>query len=190
MFQTTEKYSDSNSITFQILKQGELIAVSDFINELCVSPEFRSFYNTLLKEIPFRAYFWEHPAVKKNTLSFAYEFTIVGSVGLANAMEDLKPFEKYFNDAPVVSFSNLKGDARLVVPCPFNAETDYTHLGVFVRTASAAQSDVFWQLVGEEVNRTIGDVPFWLSTSGLGVSWLHVRLDRVPKYYKTQRYKL
>jgi hypothetical protein len=29
----------------------------------------------------------------------------------------------------------------------------------------------------------------WMSTSGMGVSWLHVRLDRVPKYYNYLPYK-
>lgn len=27
------------------------------------------------------------------------------------------------------------------------------------------------------------DAPLWVSTSGLGVPWLHVRLDDAPKYY-------
>jgi hypothetical protein len=189
MYQKAEKYEDGNSITYQIKKDGSMMTVAGFINELCTSPEFRGFYNTLLKEIPFRAYFWEHPAIQKEGLTFPYEFTIVDSDALANATEDMKSFEKYYNDVSVVSFSNLKGDARLVVPCPLNVETEYTHLGVFARTATTAQVDAFWQLVGEEVDRAIGDVPIWLSTSGLGVSWLHVRLDHVPKYYKTQTYK-
>ena len=28
-----------------------------------------------------------------------------------------------------------------------------------------------------------GAMPTWLSTAGMGVSWLHVRLDSQPKYY-------
>jgi hypothetical protein len=32
--------------------------------------------------------------------------------------------------------------------------------------------------------------PVWLSTSGLGVYWLHVRLDTHPKYYQYQPYKV
>lgn len=30
----------------------------------------------------------------------------------------------------------------------------------------------------------------WISTSGLGVSWLHVRLNFYPKYYSHNSYKL
>ena len=33
------------------------------------------------------------------------------------------------------------------------------------------------------------DVPVWTSTSGLGVYWLHVRLDSRPKYYQHQPFK-
>jgi hypothetical protein len=28
----------------------------------------------------------------------------------------------------------------------------------------------------------------WLSTSGLGISYLHVRIDKRPKYYSHQEY--
>ena len=30
---------------------------------------------------------------------------------------------------------------------------------------------------------------FWISTAGLGVPWVHVRLDRRPKYYQYDRYR-
>lgn len=33
------------------------------------------------------------------------------------------------------------------------------------------------------------DYPIWLSTSGLGVYWLHMRLDRRPKYYTYEPFK-
>ena len=32
-------------------------------------------------------------------------------------------------------------------------------------------------------------VHLWVSTSGLGVYWLHVRLDSYPKYYQHAPYK-
>ena len=31
---------------------------------------------------------------------------------------------------------------------------------------------------------TRGGTPVWMSTSGAGVSWLHIRLDSRPKYYQ------
>ena len=34
----------------------------------------------------------------------------------------------------------------------------------------------------------LGGKPVWLSTAGLGVGWLHVRLDDRPKYYRHAPY--
>jgi hypothetical protein len=41
----------------------------------------------------------------------------------------------------------------------------------------------------KEEERFVSDERRWLSTSGLGVSWLHMRLDSTPKYYNWQPYK-
>ena len=30
----------------------------------------------------------------------------------------------------------------------------------------------------------LGSQPLWLSTAGGGVDWLHMRLDKRPKYYR------
>jgi len=39
------------------------------------------------------------------------------------------------------------------------------------------------------MQKQISDRPTWLSTAGLGVYWLHLRLDSRPKYYRYQPYK-
>jgi hypothetical protein len=36
----------------------------------------------------------------------------------------------------------------------------------------------------------LGTAPVWVSTAGMGVSWLHVRLDNRPKYYGYKPYRL
>jgi len=85
--------------------------------------------------------------------------------------------------------SALGGDARLVVPTPQGDAGIYTHLASFVRRAPAAQRDAFWQRVGECLAEEIEEGTRWLSTAGGGVSWLHVRIDRRPKYYKYLDYR-
>ena len=40
----------------------------------------------------------------------------------------------------------------------------------------------------EENLISAGGSPRWLSTSGLGISYLHVRIDKRPKYYSHQEY--
>jgi protoheme ferro-lyase len=45
-----------------------------------------------------------------------------------------------------------------------------------------------WRLVAEAVEARLGSAPMWLSTAGLGVHWLHVRLDSRPKYDRHRVY--
>lgn len=70
----------------------------------------------------------------------------------------------------------------------------YTHLASFLRGAPSEQVHTLWQRVGMELEARLvaqgaRDIPTWTSTSGLGVSWLHVRLDSRPKYYQYRPFK-
>lgn len=68
----------------------------------------------------------------------------------------------------------------------------YAHIGAFVRGAPAPAVAALWAAVGDAVaNRlaTNGGQPLWLSTAGMGVPWLHVRLDDAPKYYQVEAYR-
>ncbi len=89
----------------------------------------------------------------------------------------------------MVLFPSLGGDATLLAPSPIDAATDYAHLAAFLRTADERQIQALWCKVGIHVAASLRDEPIWLSTSGLGVAWLHVRLDSMPKYYQHQPYK-
>lgn len=53
----------------------------------------------------------------------------------------------------------------------------------FVRYAPEQQQHAFLALIGKTVEAQLSDQPLWLSTAGAGVAWLHVRLDKRPKYY-------
>lgn len=111
---------------------------------------------------------------------------------LSRAPVDSSPFESTFAAAGkerVVSFDNLGGDALLVAPCPIPASAIYGHLASFVRDAPASQIDEFWRCVACTFERTVSQTPVWISTSGLGVIWLHVRLDSYPKYYTHAPYR-
>jgi hypothetical protein len=45
-----------------------------------------------------------------------------------------------------------------------------------------------WATAARLVRENLGDTPRWLSTAGLGVPWLHLRLDSYPKYYRYRPY--
>ena len=124
-------------------------------------------------------------------LSKPFEFAIVNSNALKSIESNNASFLKYFeNNDAVVVFPNLRGDADLIVPKPISNTTDYTHLARFARTAEQNQILEFWRKVVNAYLHLIGDDLKWLSTSGLGVHWLHARIDSRPKYYQYAEYKL
>lgn len=146
---------------------------------------FRSLFNALLSDTPLAAFRWETPPITTTTVNRPFEFVLLDSPGLARR-PDTEAFAEHFQDAAeteVVTFSNLGGDAILVVPCPVAASSAYGHLAAFVREAPERQRHALWQAVGEAMLRRVGTRPIWVSTAGAGVAWLHVRLDDRPKYY-------
>lgn len=140
----------------------------------------------------FRAFFWELPAITLNTLDQAAEFVLIDAPALAGALVDSSPFDDPFAAAgkdSVASFSNLSGDALLVAPCPIATPATYAHLASFLRDAPASQIRALWQCVAHAFAEAVDETPLWVSTSGLGVIWLHIRLDRSPKYYTHAPYR-
>ena len=179
---TTKYYCDS---------EGQKISFGDWIAYLLNSDEALWLLNEQLKQATFEAYFWEVKPVTSNTLDQPFEFVLVNSNTLSKLTENNSAFKTKFKpEFSVVSFPNLRGDAELVVPSPLPNNTQYVHLAKFVRTASNNQILAFWRRVVEVYKSKIGDQPKWLSTSGLGVHWLHVRIDSRPKYYQHFDYRL
>jgi hypothetical protein len=156
------------------------------------SEEFREFFTAAITECSFDAFFWETPPVTKGTLGRPLEFVLVASASLARLKPDPSPFRSHFSSRPsesVLTFPNLGGDAVLVVPAPVVDDACYTHLARFLRDAPSSQVDAFWRSVGSAMQDRVSGTPTWLSTAGMGVSWLHLRLDSRPKYYRYERYK-
>jgi uncharacterized protein DUF6940 len=150
---------------------------------------FRSFWVASLRDIPFDAFAWECPPVTAETFAREFECVFVSSPMLAGMPPDSAAFAEHFRpDSSVVTFKNLGGDAVLVAPSPGGPGSDFSHLASFTATAPAAQQDALWQAVGDAMDKRIGLRPVWLSTAGLGVAWLHVRLDDRPKYYRHMPY--
>jgi len=146
---------------------------------------FRSSFQAQLADAPYAAFRWETPPVTETTITRPFEFVLLDSPGLA-CHPDPRPFAEHFAAAceeGIVVFSNLGGDAIMVVPSPLTSPSAYGHLAAFVRNAPEAQWHALWRTVGQAMCQRLGPRPVWLSTAGGGVSWLHVRLDDRPKYY-------
>jgi hypothetical protein len=87
-----------------------------------------------------------------------------------------------------LAFPNLSGDAMLIVPNR-DGEKDFSHLAAFMQNAGEEQLMAFWQLAAQTYLQQLSNERRWLSTAGLGVAWLHLRIDSRPKYYKYGAYR-
>ncbi|HEY1120350.1 MAG TPA: hypothetical protein VGE67_02065 [Haloferula sp.] len=182
---------DHRTIKVSLMAESPL-TFAEVIGLLENNAEFRSFFTRSIQEAGYDSYFWEVPPVTSTTVNQPFEFVVVEGASLEFLRPDPKPFAEHFaarGGASVVAFPNLGGDALLVVPAPVASDMGcYTHLGRFLREAPAAQVDAFWQTVGRSMRQRISASPLWLSTAGMGVSWLHLRLDSRPKYYRHKAY--
>ena len=130
------------------------------------------------------------PPITSATIERLYEFVLVESPALARVSPTPNIFSKYFTDLSTVThFTNLGGDSLLIVPTPDTSDSNYAHLACFVRRAVQQQQRLLWATISQMLSQRLNDQPCWVSTSGLGVYWLHIRLDTRPKYYVHQPYR-
>ena len=154
---------------------------------------FRAFFNGTLADAPYQAYLWETPPISTENSNRPFEFVLVDSPPLACSAPDPRAFASHFDATPpgegVAVFPNLGGDALLIAPTPQAPDKAYPHLAAFVRSAPNEQLHAFWRSVGSTLADRLTRHPLWLSTNGLGVAWLHARLDSHPKYYTFEPYR-
>jgi hypothetical protein len=180
-------------IKYQLFENDKLLLFSEVIQKWKKEADFRKFYTSILANSPFEGLFWEHPPLTVANLTQNYEFVLYEGNRMKSLNPDIHSFSEYFSQTTdfegVVSFMNLGKNALLVVPCPISQAENYPHLAAFVRQAPEAQIDNLWQAVAQALENQLNTTPIWLSTAGMGVHWLHIRLDQVPKYYHFQPYK-
>jgi hypothetical protein len=185
--------SDKSVHKIRLLENEDQLCYEDVIRYWHSNHEFRNFYISVLKESPFEAFFWENPPLTRSNLRQAYEFVLVDSPQLSNVSADSRPFSRHFDlqseGQNVIKFQNIGRDAELVVPRPITSESYYAHFAIFLRHAPVAQAHELFEVLADTLHNRIGNEPIWVSTSGLGAYWLHIRLDTRPKYYSYQPYK-
>jgi len=153
--------------------------------------QFVSLFCQLLCTAPYKAYFFETPPLRRKDLDSPFEFVLIDCKTLSTVTAEKRFFAEHFqrSNGNSISFMNLSGDARLIVPRPVCSETNYAHIASFMRTASDAEKQSLWQQTASRYTESLDEQPRWLSTSGLGVYWLHIRIDKKPKYYTHHPYR-
>jgi hypothetical protein len=177
--------SDRDHLTIE--RHGQPLSRRGLLEALATDASFRAFFDATLSARRFPSFFWEMPPFSDATQHRKAEMVVIEARALASLRPDRESFAAQFDaarGAPTTVFTNLGGDATLVVPTPMGEPSAYGHLASFCRTAPAAQRDALWESVGTTALGQQGPRALWISTAGLGVAWLHVRLDARPKYYR------
>jgi hypothetical protein len=184
---------DARTTRYRLVDTGAPVSWSQLTARLRDAGSACELLTRTLAESPFQAFFWETPAVSAATRERPFEMVLVDAPALRNTAASPEAFAAQLSPggAPVRTFANLGGDARLVAPCERGPRDAYGHLARFVREAPENQVRALWSAVGGAIedwwaSRT---GPLWVSTSGLAVAWLHVRLDTRPKYYSHAPYR-
>jgi hypothetical protein len=177
---------------YRILDDGSCLSFRQFFDLLDSSEDFADWYSDTIAAFETAAFYWELPPLSSSTFDDDAEFVLIDAPSLARLPPEPTPFASQFESCPgqdVVVFPNLGGDAILVVPCPLGPAATYPHLAAFLRLAAKAQIRALWRVTAETLLHRIGEAPIWLSTAGIGVAWLHLRLDSRPKYYRHRPYR-
>jgi hypothetical protein len=181
-----------SGIRYRISRAGSQLSFGELFALLETNSGFVGWYADSLSATALSAFFWEHPPLTTETIDDRAEFVLIESASLARLDPDPRPFEAQFASQPdsdVVTFHNLGGDALLVVPRPIGPREVYPHLAAFLRGAPRHQVSALLKATAVAVRDHLSANATWLSTAGLGVSWLHLRLDSRPKYYKHEPYR-
>jgi hypothetical protein len=190
MFKIKEEEIGKGITKYKVNKNTEFISFRNWIDYMKESTEFIEFYIEILMNSKYEGYFWEVKPINKNKLDENFEFVLIESNSLKRIVADDSSFKKYFKEGEdVVTFPNLGGDAQLIVPTQIRESSNYNHLASFMRKAPKSQAVNFWTKVAEEYDKLMENRTKWLSTAGLGVYWLHVRIDSRPKYYRFAPYR-
>ena len=131
---------------------------------------------------------WNTSVLKKNgNTPFLEEFMENSSLP---KYQDYTPYGDYIKKSEnkyVVSFPNPSGDTMLVIPMP-RVQKNFATIKDFMENASVIHKREFWKEVARIIRKQMEENNhLWISAHGLGVSYFHVRICQIPKYYFSKR---
>jgi hypothetical protein len=188
------------------VSKQKLVTMEEWVQTMLSNKDVMTLFVDVLKQCPYSAFYFEtRPVTAGQFHTKTLEFVLVDAPELhkfATTRPDVTAFAEHFtncNDSSNVAcvFTNLGKDATLIAPKPSiqgdgSAMKSMGHLGEFCRNTDHEIVMATWRLalqtylvqVKEQVTR-----PLWFSTSGMGIAWLHFRVDQRPKYYTYQPYR-
>ena len=126
--------------------------------------------------------YWETSSVHSGGASAYLEKRVRTSSLPMGLPANPSPFASKLKKSRPVAFLNLGKSAVLVAPP--NKGLNFSHIGTFHKNASSVDIKAFWRKVATEVEKFVRKgTKVYVSTHGNGVDWLHVRIEKHPKYY-------
>ena len=131
---------------------------------------------------------WNTSVIKKNgNTPFLEEFM---ENKILPKSQDPTPYNEYITKSKnkyVVSFPNPSGDTMLVIPMP-RVKKNFATIKDFMDNASEIHKKEFWKEVSKIIREQMKDNKhIWVSAHGLGVSYFHIRICQIPKYYFSKK---
>ncbi len=181
----------SNSVyEYHVEREERVLTYGDVLDLWDSCSQFTEFYLSLFSRSGFDSYIWETPPVSKETVQQPFRF-IIQNIPEPQAA-DRDTFKAFFDpdndNHGVVVFDNLGNDAKLVVPSPINEDAEYSGLAEFLRGGTPEQKREIWRVLSAQIKARLSHHPVWVSVAAGGVSWLHIRIDDAPKYYRYDEY--
>ena len=178
--------------------QGLLLSYAQFIEGCKSNATFRDVVIELLQPTGYTDYLWEVIGTDQARWKQQPFECVLIKLPYRSAL-DYTPFLEHLKPAVadqkvVIAFPSLSGDS-LVVPVPSDlnnpAFPKYGHLADFIKHAPLKAKHELLRLMAHEFEHVCQSSarPMYLSTNGLAVAWLHVRIEHTPKYYNHQPYK-
>lgn len=194
MWQVVSRNHSDGTILARLDQDGDVLSYAGVIDLLSQSDRFCSWFAATLADVPYSSYFWEvSPVTSQVAASLPFECALIDAPMLAAQAPDTRSFAEYFcksdHNQTVAVMPNLGGDAMMVVPEIIGTVSAYTDLASFLRKGPEAQKIELLRSLAAAIRQRLGQRPLWVSTSGLGVAWLHVRLDSYPKYYQYRPFR-
>lgn len=173
---------------------GAHLSFGAVLHALRADRDFSDFFLTELAATPFETFFWEMPPLVACAMGRPYEHVTIDSLALRQVEEDGSAFALHLAEAGagrlVTAFHSLSGGAILVAPLAAGPAGANAHIAAFVRGAPRPQQRELLALAADLALERLSERPTWISTSGTGVHWLHVRIEGAPVYYVHRPYKV
>ena len=166
-----------------------------FFHMLSTSEEFRENICKIFDNSEYKNVYWEFPGLDKNSFHLNAEFVLISTNPFPQS--DTQTFLEHFNgkqELSIIKFPNLSGDTELITVCPSKTNKTFNNccsdIMSFIKLAPKIVVHNMLKKIGLEMsNHFNSSDKKYLSTSGRGVSWLHVRICNYPKYYTFDEYK-